>query len=120
MIIQRLKSPSDRTNGKLLLPDHTEFPTLELPWRDNQVNISCIPAGNYRFKRDTHGRHQWFRMMYVPERTHIEFHAGGSPRDSHGCILISPECYHAMLFFYGDEKLIFTMEVRDYVWCATR
>ena len=65
MIIQRLKSPDDRTNGIAILPDGAEYPTLERPWLNNQTSVSCIPAGHYKFKRDTHGRFQWFKVLDV-------------------------------------------------------
>jgi hypothetical protein len=114
MIIQRLKSPSDRTNGKLTLPDGIEYPTLERPWLNNQPSISCIPAGHYKFKRDTHGRFQWFRVLDVPERTHIEFHEGTKPSHSAGCILVSHDALTAMMWFFGDEELTYVLEIRDY------
>ena len=113
MILQRLKSPRDRTNGLLTLPDGTDFPTLERPWLNNQTSISCIPSGHYKFKRDTHGRFQWFRVLNVFERTHIEFHEGTKPEHSAGCILISHDALTAMMWFFGDEELTYTLEIID-------
>lgn len=113
MIIQRLKSPRDRTNGILTLPDGTDFPTLERPWKDNQTSISCIPSGHYKFKRDTHGRFQWFRVLDVTGRTHIEFHEGTKPEHSAGCILINHDALTAMMWFFGDEDLTYILEIRD-------
>ena len=114
MILQRHKSPSDRTNGTLTLPDGQEFDTLERPWLNNQTSISCIPAGNYKFTRDTHGRFQWFRVLDVPDRTNIEFHTGSKPEHSEGCILVSMECLKSMLWFFGDKKLNYILEIRDH------
>ena len=113
MIIQRLKSPPDRTNGIATLPDGTEYPSLERPWLDNQTSISCIPAGHYKFKRDTHGRFQWFRVLGVHKRTHIEFHEGTKPSHSEGCILFSHDALTAMLWFFGDTSLTYILEIRD-------
>lgn len=114
MIIQRLKSPHDRTNGLVLLPDGTEYSTLERPWLDNKPNISCIPAGQYKFIRDTHGRFQWFRVLNVQGRTNIEMHTGSKPSHSQGCILMPQECLVSMRdFFYGDIHLTYVLEVRD-------
>ena len=113
MILQRLKSPSDRTNGILTLPDGQEFDTLERPWKDNQPNVSCIPADHYIFMRDTHGRFQWFRILEVLGRTNIEFHEGKEPWHSEGCILVSKECLNAMLWFFGDENIKYVLEIRD-------
>ena len=114
MILQRLESPSDRTNGIITLPDGKELETLERAYLDNQVSISCIPAGHYKFKRDTHGRFQWFRVLDVPGRTHIEFHEGTKPKHSQGCILMSTKDLMHMLEWYGDELLEYALEIRDY------
>ena len=114
MIIQRLKSPSDRTNGICTLPDGTQYPSLERPWLNNQTSISCIRAGHYKFKRDTHGRFQWFRVLDVTGRTHIEMHLGTRPSHSEGCILLPKECLLAMKnFFFGDLDLTYVLEIRD-------
>ena len=114
MIIQRLNSPSDRTNGIVTLPDGTKYPSLERPWLNNQTSISCIPAGHYKFKRDTHGRFQWFEVLDVEGRTNIEMHLGTKPRHSEGCILLPRECLLAMRdFFFGDLDLTYVLEIRN-------
>jgi hypothetical protein len=46
--------------------------TLELPWKDNKSNLSCIPEGIYtvRKMRPGFGRdYGYFRFMTVPGRT---------------------------------------------------
>ena len=114
MILQRIESPDDRTNGIVTLPDGSQFKSLERPWLDNQTSISCIPAGHYKFKRDTHGRFQWFRVLDVPGRTDIEMHLGTIPTHSDGCILLPKECLLAMKnFFFGDLDLTYVLEIRD-------
>ena len=114
LIIQRLESPPDRTSGIVTLPDGTEYPSLERPWLNNQTSISCIPAGHYKFKRDTHGRFQWFRVLDVAGRTHIEMHLGTKPSHSEGCILLPKECLLAMKnFFFSDLNLTYVLEIRD-------
>ena len=114
MIIQRLDSPSDRTNGIVTLPDGTEYPSLERAWLDNQTSISCIPAGHYKFKRDTHGRFQWFEVLDVEGRTNIEMHLGTKPGHSEGCILLPKECLLAMKnFFFSDLDLTYVLEIRN-------
>lgn len=112
MLIIRNPSTSDRTAGTLILPDGSEFKTLERPWLNNRVNVSCIPTGRYIFKRDTHGKHQWFRLLNVEGRTDIEFHTGTKPSHSNGCILVSYECLNAMLWFYSDSNLNYVLEIR--------
>ena len=38
------------TNGTLTLNGHFVCFTLELPWKENKKNISCIPEGKYELK----------------------------------------------------------------------
>lgn len=67
--------------------------TLELPWRGNQPNVSCIPQGLYDVV--PHGWNgeavkykQVYRVLDVPDRSGILFHAGNIPADTQGCILV--------------------------------
>lgn len=76
----------DRTVG--YIQEHDDIVTLERPWLDNQVDISCIQEGTYVVTRDTTGRHQYYRVQDVPGRTFIEWHGGVIPTHSNGCILV--------------------------------
>ena len=114
VIIQRNKPLPDRTTGTLTLPDGTELKTLERPWLDNKPNVSCIPAGIYKFRRDTHGRFQWFRVLDVPGRTHIELHEGTKPSHSEGCILMSNDGLNALKWWCGNESIKYVLEIRDH------
>lgn len=73
------------SNDKLL----AVFSTLELPNRDNQRNISCIPAGLYtcvpRVSKK-YGKH-WL-VADVPNRSLILLHHGNFSTDTQGCILV--------------------------------
>jgi hypothetical protein len=62
--------------------------TIERPWLDNQVGISCIPEGIYEVHRDRHGRHTWFKVLDVKDRTFIEIHEGYKVSHSAGCLLL--------------------------------
>ena len=112
--LQREKSPKDRTLGHVNLPDGTLISTLERPWLDNQRSISCIPAGIYKFKLDTHGRFQWFRLLDVPGRSNIEIHLGSKPEHSEGCILMSRPDIKSLLWWFNDEQLTYILEIKDY------
>lgn len=70
--------------------------SLELPWKANQRNISCIPKGTYEVVWGfSPSRMRWtYRIQNVPGRSGILFHAGnyaykktGKP-DIEGCILL--------------------------------
>jgi hypothetical protein len=67
--------------------------TLELPWKDNQKNLSCYPEGEYWVKKYQRPSGKWaFLVENVPGRSGILFHAGTyiatSKPDSEGCTLI--------------------------------
>lgn len=71
--------------------DQTVFTckTLELPWRDNQYQISCIPKGNYNVVRrwsEKYGNH--FHVLGVPGRNYILIHVGNYYTEIRGCILV--------------------------------
>lgn len=64
------------------------FKCLELPWLDNQRNISCIPEGKYKVvKRKTEKRGLHFHILDVPGRTWILLHPGNYYFDIQGCQL---------------------------------
>lgn len=69
--------------------------TLELPWKENQRRISCIPEGGYLCKlakgRKTSGGlyiSLTYEVLNIPNRDGVLFHVGNTTRDSEGCILI--------------------------------
>lgn len=78
--------------------DALKFVSLELPWRDNQPNLSCIPAGTYTAWRVYSGRfvRDVYQLQNVPDRSAIEIHpanwAGdveqGWYSDLQGCICL--------------------------------
>lgn len=98
---------SDRTLGSIISPQGGLIcKTLELPWKDNQRSISCIPEGKYQVLKmppipgdnpstpedESGGRHPrpyWhFRLPKVPGRSGILIHRGTDPNHSQGCILV--------------------------------
>lgn len=65
------------------------FLTLELPWKENQRRVSCIPAGGYQIKRHISPKFgEVFKVMDVEGRDEILIHAGNYLSDIQGCILI--------------------------------
>jgi len=80
---------ADRILGVLLIDDMFYCYTLELPYLDNQKNISCIPNGLYlikNYKSKKHGR--CLAVPSVYNRSGILMHKGNRPADTQGCILV--------------------------------
>ena len=89
LTLQRVGSSDLGTFGVLKKGNVPFCLTLERPWKNNEVNISCIPAGTYVCKRvmsPTHGN--TFEVTNVPGRTHVLFHKGNYLKNTLGCILV--------------------------------
>lgn len=85
------------TFGRIVAKALTLF-TGELPWRENQSSISCVPAGTYRavFTHSPRfGRHLYL-VAPVPSRTGIRVHPANFMGDAskgfrcqlNGCIAL--------------------------------
>lgn len=97
VIIERLESSNEGTFGLLMVDSLTLF-TGELPWRNNESDISCIPIGTYkglwtysnRFKREM------YLIGPVDGRAGIRIHSAnfmgdtayGFKRQLNGCIAL--------------------------------
>lgn len=97
VFITRLESGDQGTFGKLIY-QNKEWYTLELPWRENKSNISCIPKGKYtvswtyspKFKR------KMYLVVAVPNRSGIRIHSAnyagdeskGYKKHLYGCIAL--------------------------------
>ena len=77
------------TMGKLYAEDGELIcTTFELPDRKNSVNVSCIPAGEYRLKMTVSPKYgTCYKVIDVPGRTNILIHTGNTVDDTLGCIL---------------------------------
>jgi hypothetical protein len=87
----RIHQTETATLGCFVLNDELYY-TVELPWKDNKKNVSCIPSGKYTCKRvwsetnENAGYREGFEIMNVPNRTDIIFcHVGNTTRDIQGC-----------------------------------
>ena len=88
LILQRLTSSDKGVQGVFIYNRSVVCHSLELPWRDNAREISCIPAGLYPISKEIHPRFaSVFRLSSVPERAGILIHPGNSVYDTKGCIL---------------------------------
>jgi Family of unknown function (DUF5675) len=80
------------TNGEILYQELLLSYAIELPWKNNQARVSCIPEGRYELiKRWSlkFGRH--LQVMNVSGREYILIHpANEALRELKGCI--APVC----------------------------
>jgi len=94
LILIREKASDKQILGRLSIQDEfnsTVFSchSLELPWRNNQRNISCIPEGVYQVRKrrsDAFGTH--FHILNVPNRDLILIHEANHVHELRGCIAI--------------------------------
>ena len=86
----------NETFGKFLVMDGVnelfQCYCLELPWLNNEHNVSCIPEGNYDVIKYSYANHpNVFWVQDVPDRDGIMIHIGnfatGSHIDTEGCLL---------------------------------
>ncbi len=84
----------NQTLGKLFVLDQDdkilfECQTLELPWKDNERLVSCIPAGTYPIRprwSKKYGHH--LELLDVPDRSLILIHEANYHRQLLGCIAV--------------------------------
>ena len=93
LLLLRDTFTDESTIGELFLNGERFCDTLELPYRDNQKSISCIPTGEYkvrlRLPRESATRHYIHLLVKdVKDRSHILFHRGNTAKDTRGCILV--------------------------------
>lgn len=84
----RYYSGIQATLGILKFPViHNPIYTLELPWRENQNDISCIPVGVYEvIPHNSIDHPNTFEISGVPNRVEILFHVLNKPSETLGCI----------------------------------
>lgn len=69
---------------------YKEYHCLELPWKDNQNRVSCIPAGRYsveRLEESNSFKYPHFWIKNVPNRSYIKIHRGNYTSQILGCQL---------------------------------
>jgi hypothetical protein len=76
------------TNGEFLFKGKRVCSSIELPWRDNQHKISCIPEGRYELtKRYSQRFDHHLLVNSVTNRSYILIHAyNDALNESKGCI----------------------------------
>lgn len=99
--IQRQANTDQGTPGELATDTGFRCYTLELPWRDNASDVSCVPAGTYtaKFQHSNHFKTDLYHLQDVPNRSDVMIHSGnfggdkslGYKSDILGCILLGLE-----------------------------
>jgi Family of unknown function (DUF5675) len=87
LILSRTYFP-DGTNGKLKCDGKLICLTIELPWKNNETKVSCIPEGKYFIKKRYSKKFQWhLEVLDVKNRSLILFHpANNALQELNGCI----------------------------------
>lgn len=97
LLIERIDDSGVQTLGKMYVLDNNnsiEFScdTLELPWKDNKRNVSCVPSGDYKVvKRYSPKFGNHFHLTNVKDRSYILIHKGNYYTDIRGCILVGSD-----------------------------
>lgn len=91
--LKRIAETPDATYGVLIYKGTPFCLTLELPWKENKSNISCIPKGRYAFTLRYSPSFKYVTPILhsVPGREYILIHKGNSPADTAGCILVGEQ-----------------------------
>lgn len=97
IILERFETSDQGTFGKIRVGGEI-FYTLELPWRDNANNTSCIPCGVYecRFTLSVRFGRRMYLVDNVNKRTGIRIHSANLAGDKsigyrsqlNGCIAL--------------------------------
>ena len=87
LVLTRTYFPNG-TNGKLECEGKFICNTIELPWKNNETKVSCIPEGKYFIKKRYSQKFKWhFEIENVPNRKLILFHpANNALLELNGCI----------------------------------
>ncbi|MBN2814976.1 MAG: hypothetical protein JXQ80_12915 [Bacteroidales bacterium] len=95
-VLVRLRQLSNhlQTCGRLILLDTDgdvvfQCAVLELPWKNNLPDVSCIPTGCYHVKKTNSPKFGpgTFELMGVPGRKSIRIHPGNFTSQIEGCLL---------------------------------
>ena len=76
------------THGVLIARDLPPLATLEPPWLDDRLYVSCVRSGVYRLVPHKSPRFGHVLLLRGTQpRTHILIHAGNYAHQTEGCIL---------------------------------
>lgn len=89
LTVERKLSSENCTMGYLIADGEVLCYTLELPWKDNLNNMSCIPPGTYNGIMRYDKTDGWrIQLENVPNRTGVQIHMGNYTSQIQGCVLV--------------------------------
>jgi len=117
LLILRDTFTDESTIGELFLNGERFCYTLELPYRDNQRSISCIPTGSYkvrlRYPRESATRDYLHLLVQeVKDRSFILIHRGNKASHSKGCVLVAMTSKHN---FVGNSTLAMDLLIKEII-----
>ena len=99
----------NQTLGKCTVYDENNKPifssvSLELGWRGNQKNISCVPLGRYTVLLEYSNRFnkKLWELKNVPNRAECKFHSSNFWFELNGCIALGRSLYDINKDGYND------------------
>ena len=130
LILERTCYSHIGTLGKIVHHGR-EYYTVERPWIDNKINVSCIPEGQYKcFRYSSKKYPETFQVVDVPNWTTILFHVANWPVNVKGCIGLGLKLFpprsgfgvvqskNAMARFLVDMQSVefFDLEIKQFIW----
>ena len=90
-LLTRNPDQSIETTGQLIIGQLNLF-TLELPWKNNAPDVSCIPSGTYTVQKiNTPALGNHFAIENVPGRDLIRIHSANFIGQLLGCIAVGQQ-----------------------------
>jgi hypothetical protein len=86
---------ADGTWGACVTGDGYGALSLELPWRDNRENVSCIPYGRYvcSWEYSNHFKRKTYLLEGVHNRKGVRIHTANRIGELRGCIALGNELF---------------------------
>lgn len=97
LLLTRTDALVDCTRGLIKLDDGTTLYSLELPWKNNEKNVSCVPPGVYQLIPYTSPKHDstWYLENTDlgvggagAHRSFCEIHSANWASQLEGCIAL--------------------------------
>lgn len=107
--LARVSQSDCGTFGVFVPPSLVPFcVSLELPWRNNETDRSCIPAGAYRCEPHYSAslKMRVYLLLNVPGRENVYVHPGNILPHTKGCILTG-EAFEPVM---GQDGVVYSKD----------